>query len=101
MLIIQGNGSSGPDATIIDQMFADRVFQVAEGVTVTFEDLEITGGTAIDNGAWGQWRRRGRRHPQLRHGHAAIILVITNNLARAGTTDFALGWHLFHRLAHD
>ena len=49
-LLIQGQGSSGPNATVIDQLSLDRVFQIAAGVTVIFEDLEITGGTAQASG---------------------------------------------------
>ncbi len=45
-LIIHGQGSTGPNATIIDQLSLARVFQVDAGVTVKFEDIEITGGTA-------------------------------------------------------
>ncbi|HEX4143209.1 MAG TPA: choice-of-anchor Q domain-containing protein [Pirellulales bacterium] len=56
-LIIEGQGSTGSGATIIDQLSLDRVFQVDPGVTVTFEDLEITGGTAqtstVTNSAQG------------------------------------------------
>jgi hypothetical protein len=43
-LIIDGQGSSGPGATIIDQTYADRVFLIDPGATVVFENLEITGG---------------------------------------------------------
>ena len=52
-LTITGNGSSGPNATIIDQLSLDRVFQIAAGASVTFENLEITGGlvTTGDQGA--------------------------------------------------
>ena len=45
-LVIEGQGSTGPNATIIDQLSLDRVFQIDTGVTVIFEDLQITGGTA-------------------------------------------------------
>ncbi|HEX4145358.1 MAG TPA: fibronectin type III domain-containing protein [Pirellulales bacterium] len=44
-LIIQGQGSSGPNATIIDQTALDRVFEVS-GARVIFKNVEITGGTA-------------------------------------------------------
>ncbi len=47
-LTIVGNASSGPDATIIDQLSLDRVFQIAAGDSVTFQNLEITGGVATD-----------------------------------------------------
>jgi hypothetical protein len=44
-LIIDGKGSSGPNATIISQTAIDRVFEVS-GARVIFENVEITGGTA-------------------------------------------------------
>ena len=44
---------SGPNATIIDQTQLDRVFQILPNVAVTFENLEITGGTAVDDGTAG------------------------------------------------
>ncbi len=47
-LTITGNGSSGPNATIIDQLSVDRVFQIAAGASVTFKNLEITGGVAVN-----------------------------------------------------
>ena len=46
----QWSGSSGPNATIIDQLSLDRVFQIA-AASVTFENVEITGGIATDNDA--------------------------------------------------
>ena len=49
-LIIEGAGIS---ATTIDQQVADRVFNIAAGATVVFEDLEITGGTAETDAADG------------------------------------------------
>jgi ribosomal protein S11 len=48
-LIIDGQGSTGPNATIIDQLSLDRVFQIAAGAAVTFENVEITGGVAGDD----------------------------------------------------
>ena len=44
-IIIDGQGASGADATIIDQTAIDRVFEV-NGARVIFENLEITGGKA-------------------------------------------------------
>ena len=46
-LTIQGAGSSGPNATIIDQLSLDRVFDIAPNATVILEDLEITGGLGV------------------------------------------------------
>ena len=42
-IIIDG---AGMGQTTIDQQFADRVFNIAAGATVIFENLEITGGVA-------------------------------------------------------
>ncbi|HTU27119.1 MAG TPA: Ig-like domain-containing protein, partial [Pirellulales bacterium] len=52
-LVIQGKGSVGANATIIDQLSLDRVLQINSGVTVTLEDLEITGGIATSGEATG------------------------------------------------
>jgi hypothetical protein len=53
--IIQGAGSSGDNATIIDaSQLQDRVFQIVNpGTQVLFQDLVIQGGLAQDNGADG------------------------------------------------
>ena len=51
-LVIEGRGDSGPNPAIIDQIILDRVFEIASNVTVTFENLEIT-GAAVDTGAAG------------------------------------------------
>ncbi len=50
-LIIDGNGTTGPGATVINQIALDRVFQVEAGVTVVFENLTIEGGTATTDSA--------------------------------------------------
>ena len=63
-LIIEGQGSTGPSATIINQTALDRVFQIDSGVTVIFENLEITGGTAETDSSGGTERGRRGRHPQ-------------------------------------
>jgi Fibronectin type III domain len=49
-LIIQGQGSTGANATIIDQLSLDRVFLINPNVTVTFQDVQITGGVAAQGG---------------------------------------------------
>ena len=64
-LIIEG---AGIGSTTIDQHFADRVFNVAAGATVLFENLEITGHGRhryIGRNDGGRWRW----HPDL-HAHA-------------------------------
>src|SRR6185312_3053485 len=55
VLVIQGAGSSGAGATIIDATaLRDRAFHlVGPGVQVVFQNLEIRGGTARDNGRLG------------------------------------------------
>ena len=45
-IIIEGQASSGPNATIVNQQAIDRVFQIVAGNSVTFKNLEITGGLA-------------------------------------------------------
>ncbi len=45
-IIIEGQGSSGPNATVISEQTIDRVFQIVAGNSVTFENVEITGGLA-------------------------------------------------------
>jgi CSLREA domain-containing protein len=53
-LLIEGTGSTGTGATVIDASgLDDRAFQVAGGVTVEFENLTIKGGLAHDDGATG------------------------------------------------
>ena len=51
-LIIEGMGTS-PSQTVIDQTVLDRVFEIAKGVSVTFENLVIEGGTAEESGGSG------------------------------------------------
>ena len=58
-LIIDGQGASGPNATIIDQTAVDRLFQVDAGVTVIFENLEIAGGTAETDSLGGTTNAEG------------------------------------------
>ncbi len=52
-LIIIGQGSTGPNATIIDQTTLDRVFAVAAGADLLLEDVEVTGGTAETDASGG------------------------------------------------
>ena len=54
-LIIKGQGTSGPGATIIDaSTLHDRVFQIVKpGTQVELEGLVIKGGLAQDNGRAG------------------------------------------------
>jgi hypothetical protein len=54
-LIIQGTGTTGATATIIDaSKLQDRVFKILKpGTQVQFEDLVIKGGLALDDGAAG------------------------------------------------
>src|SRR3990167_5157157 len=50
-LVIQGRGTSGRNATIIDQKVLDRVFHIVNpGAGVVFKDLVITGGQAVEIG---------------------------------------------------
>jgi hypothetical protein len=52
-LIIQGAGSTGPNATVIDQTTLDRVLEIDPGVTLILQDLEIEGGSAQTDSAGG------------------------------------------------
>jgi hypothetical protein len=54
-LTIQGTGTTGPNATIIDASSVhDRVFQIVKsGVTVIFQDVVLQGGEAQDDGTNG------------------------------------------------
>jgi hypothetical protein len=54
-LMIVGQGSSGPNTTIIDgSALQDRLFQVVNaGIMVQFRDLVLQGGVAHDNGTTG------------------------------------------------
>jgi hypothetical protein len=54
-LIIQGTGTSGSSATIIDaSMLQDRILEIVNpGTQVTLRNLVITGGLAQDDGAAG------------------------------------------------
>ena len=50
-LVIDGTGTSGSNATIINAAgLEDRAFEVGAGVTVVFENLVIENGKAADNG---------------------------------------------------
>ena len=42
---------AGGSSTFITQTVVDRVFQIFGGANVTFENLTITGGTAVDDGS--------------------------------------------------
>ena len=52
-LTIIGQGSTGPNATVIDQLSLDRVLNVAAGATVILENVEITGGLAVTDQGGG------------------------------------------------
>ena len=59
-LMINGTGTSGPGATMIDaSLLADRVFQLFPGTTVILNNLTITGGYATDDGVFGEGPARG------------------------------------------
>jgi hypothetical protein len=58
-LIIEGQGSSGPNATIIDQTAIDRVYQVDADVTVIFRNVELTGGLAETDSSGGSTEADG------------------------------------------
>ena len=78
-LIIDGQGSTGRNATMIDQTALDRVFQINSGVTVIFENLEITGGTAETDASGGTTEAEGGGI--LNQGNLTL-----NNVAVIGNT---------------
>ena len=59
-LVINGTGTSGPGATMIDaSLLEDRVFQLFPGTNVILNHLIITGGYATDDGVFGEGPARG------------------------------------------
>jgi fibronectin type 3 domain-containing protein len=93
-LIIEGQGSSGPNATIIDQQFIDRVFEIAANVNVTFEDLEITGGTATNDGNGGVSQSSGGGILSFGTVDLENVAVI-NNKSQNSTTGVGTGGGIF------
>jgi hypothetical protein len=88
--IIQGAGSSGDQATVIDaSQLQDRVFQVVNpGIQVVFQHLVIQGGLARDNGADGAvaGQTDALGGGLLNNGGAVTLedVVVQNNQARGG-----------------
>ncbi|HEX4145463.1 MAG TPA: fibronectin type III domain-containing protein [Pirellulales bacterium] len=81
-LIIDGQGPT----TIIDQTALDRVFEVDNGVTVVFENLEITGGTAETDYSGGTAEAEGGGILNL--GSLTLNNVaVVNNTAQATLAD--------------
>src|SRR6516165_4402232 len=84
--IIQGAGSSGDNATVIDaSQLQDRVFQVVTpGTQVVFQDLIIQGGLAQDDGSDGalQGSTDAMGGGLLNNGGAVTLtnVVLENNL---------------------
>ncbi len=81
---IIGQGSSGPNATIIDQLSLDRVFQIVDGANVTFENLEITGGVAENDGAGEALEADG--------GGIMFGDLSSNNTTNTGTLTLWSSW---------
>jgi hypothetical protein len=88
--IIQGAGSSGGNATILDaSQLQDRVFQVVTpGTQVVFQHLIIQGGLAQDNGADGAVAGQSDAlgGGLLNNGGRVTLndVVLQNNVARGG-----------------
>jgi hypothetical protein len=88
--IIQGAGSSGDQATIIDaDQLQDRVFQVVNpGLQVVFEHLILQGGLAQENGAdgGGAGQSDALGGGLLNNGGVVTLddVVVQNNTARGG-----------------
>src|SRR5712692_3319981 len=89
-LIIEGAGSVGDNATIVDAtQLQDRVFQIVNsGTVVVFQDLVIRGGLAQDDGSNGALAGStdALGGGILNNGGNITLdhVVITNNVARAG-----------------
>ncbi len=100
-MTIQGNGA------IIDQTAADRVFQILapnSSTLVTFDNLTIEGGQAVDNGASGAPAGKSQADGGgILTGGAAgcganlVLCGVTfyNDVARAGTSQIAAGGGLY------
>jgi hypothetical protein len=90
-LIIQGAGSSGANATIVDaSLLQDRVFEIVNpGTLVVFQDLVIQGGLAQDDGSNGALAGStdARGGGILNNGGTVTLdhVVLTNNVARGAT----------------
>jgi hypothetical protein len=88
--VIQGAGSSGDNATIIDaSQLQDRVFQIVNpGTQVVFQDLIIQGGLAQDDGSDGavQGTTAALGGGILNNGGDIALdnVVVQNNVARGG-----------------
>jgi hypothetical protein len=88
--IIQGTGSSGDNATVIDAtQVQDRVFQIVNpGAQVVFQDLVIQGGLAQDDGADGvQAGTTDALGGGIFNNGGEVTLdnvVVQNNVARGG-----------------
>jgi hypothetical protein len=87
--IIQGAGSSGANATIIDaSQLMDRVFQIVNpGTQVVFQDLVIQGGLARDDGSNGAPAGFNALGGGILNNGGAVTLdhvVLQNNVARGG-----------------
>jgi hypothetical protein len=91
--IIQGAGSSGNNATIIDaSQLQDRVFQIVNpGTQVVIQDLVIQGGLAQDDGLDGAdtWTTDALGGGILNNGGdiTLIHVVIRNNVARGADSS--------------
>jgi hypothetical protein len=88
--VIQGAGSSGTNATVIDaSQLLDRVFDiVTPGTQVVFRDLVIQGGLAQDDGSDGALAGStdARGGGILNNGGAVTLdnVVVQNNVVRGG-----------------
>jgi hypothetical protein len=88
--IIEGAGSTGPNATIIDaSQLQDRVFDiVTPGTQVVFKNLVIQGGLAQDDGSAGALAGStdALGGGVLNNGSAVTLdhVVLQNNMAQGG-----------------
>jgi hypothetical protein len=96
-LIIQGAGSSGANATIVDaSQLQDRVFQIVNpGTQVVFQDLVLQGGLAQDDGSDGALAGStdALGGGVLNNGGNVTLddVVLQNNVARGGNAAVLSG----------
>ncbi len=78
-LLIQGEGSTGANPTIITTTTLDRILSISANTSVTLENLEITGGTAETDSTDGTSEADGG-------GIVNVGTLILSNVAIVGNT---------------
>ncbi len=98
-LIIQGQGTTGPNATIIQQTVADRVFLIDDGngnpEKIIFKDLVIEGGNAQVDGQEGTNIAAGGGILAKSGLVTLSNVVVQSNAARASAGNSAQGGGIY------